>query len=508
MKNYTLLIALVLFFSASNAQNYISIDPNDTEEDIIRKAASVKPTQRQLDWQKLEITGFIHFGINTFTGREWGDGTEDPKLFNPTKLDTDQWVRVAKDAGINLLILTAKHHDGFCLWPTETTEYSIKNSPYLNGQGDILKALAESCKKYDMKIGVYLSPWDRNAKSYGSEEYNTMFRAQLREVLTKYGRIDEVWFDGANGEGPNGKKQEYDWASYYSLIRELQPEAVIAVMGPDVRWVGTETGYGRDMEWSVVPANNLDQNSIAEGSQQQMNIKPMGDMRQKDLGSRDVIRNAKGLVWYPAETDVSIRPGWFYHENQNALVKTPEKLLDIYFNSVGKNGVLLLNIPPTKEGLLHSIDEQHLLQWKALRDSIFSHNLLENKGVKLVGNKDRTRLKDEGENIWTTKSENQQLIFEYKSNSPLKFNILQLGEYIKWGQRVEAFELQVQKDGQWVSVASGTTVGYKRIITMPETHANHIRVVISQSRVQPYVDKIGLFHYEGVDRLEGDTHKK
>lgn len=508
MKNYTLLIALVLFFSGSNAQNYISIDPNDTEEDIIRKAASVKPTQRQLDWQKLEITGFIHFGINTFTGREWGDGTEDPKLFNPTKLDTDQWVRIAKDAGINLLILTAKHHDGFCLWPTETTEYSIKNSPYQNGQGDILKALAESCKKYDMKIGVYLSPWDRNAKSYGSEEYNTMFRAQLREVLTKYGRIDEVWFDGANGEGPNGKKQEYDWASYYSLIRELQPEAVIAVMGPDVRWVGTETGYGRDMEWSVVPANNLDQNSIAEGSQQQMNIKPMGDMRQKDLGSRDVIRNAKGLVWYPAETDVSIRPGWFYHENQNALVKTPEKLLDIYFNSVGKNGVLLLNIPPTKEGLFHSIDEQHLLQWKALRDSIFSHNLLENKGVKLVGNKDRNRLKDEGENIWTTKSENQQLIFEYKSNSPLKFNILQFGEYIKWGQRVEAFDLQVQKDGQWVSVASGTTVGYKRIITMPETHANHIRVVISQSRVQPYVDKIGLYHYEGVDRLEGDTHKK
>src|SRR5690606_8381803 len=268
----------------SSAQNYVKLSPNDTEEEMVRKAASVKPTTRQLNWQKLEITGFIHFGINTFTGKEWGDGTESPKLFNPTKLETDQWVRIAKESGIKLLILTAKHHDGFCLWPTNTTDYSIKKAPYKNGEGDILKELAESCKKYDVKIGVYLSPWDRNAKSYGTDQYNEMFRNQLKEVLTNYGKIDEVWFDGANGEGPNGKKQEYDWASYYSVIRELQPEAVIAVMGPDVRWVGTETGYGRDTEWSVVPTNNLDQNKIAEGSQQQMNIKPAGDMRRKDVG--------------------------------------------------------------------------------------------------------------------------------------------------------------------------------------------------------------------------------
>lgn len=501
-------ITLVCLNTKLFAQNYVQIKDTDTQRDIIRKAASVKPTDRQLNWQKLEVTGFIHFGINTFTGKEWGDGKENPQLFNPSNLDTDQWVRIAKASGINLIILTAKHHDGFCLWPTKTTDYSIKNSPFQNGQGDILKALAASCEKYGVKIGVYLSPWDRNAKSYGSEAYNTMFREQLSEVLTNYGKIDEVWFDGANGEGPNGKKQEYDWASYYKLIRELQPEAVIAVMGPDVRWVGTETGYGRDTEWSVVPANNLDKNKIAEGSQQQMNIKPAGDMRKKDLGSRDVIQNVEGLVWYPAETDVSIRPGWFYHEDQNTKVKSAEKLLDIYFNSVGKNGVLLLNIPPSKEGLIHQIDESNLLRWKALRDSIFNDNLLDRKGVKLVKQADRVTKKDEQESMWTTKMEDQQLILEYKSKKPLKFNILQLGEYIKWGQRVEKFEIQVKEDGQWIPISAGTTVGYKRILTMPETKANHIRIVITESRVQPYIDKVGLYHYEGVARLDGKADKK
>src|SRR5690606_21505924 len=269
IKRCTFLLAALLF-SKAHAQNFVHINPSDTPEEIIVKAASAKPTARQLEWQKMEITGFLHFGINTFTGMEWGEGKDSPNLFNPTNLDTDQWVKTAKDAGIKLLILTVKHHDGFCLWPTQTTEYSVKNSPYKNGQGDILKELAASCKKYGVKIGVYLSPWDRNAASYGSDAYNTMFLKQLDEVLGNYGQIDEVWFDGANGEGPNGKKQEYDWESYYNLIRKKQPQAVIAVMGPDVRWVGTETGYGRDSEWSVVPLDNLNQNEITANSQQQM----------------------------------------------------------------------------------------------------------------------------------------------------------------------------------------------------------------------------------------------
>lgn len=497
-------VFVFLFVLFSNwglyAQNYVTIDVNDSPEDIVRKAASVKPTERQLNWQKLEITGFLHFGINTFTGMEWGDGKASPKLFNPTNLDTDQWVRVAKESGINLLILTAKHHDGFCLWPTKTTDYSIKNSPYMNGQGDILKSLAESCKKYNMKIGVYLSPWDRNASVYGSEAYNEMFRNQLNEVLSDYGKIDEVWFDGANGEGPNGKKQEYDWASYYSLIRKLQPEAVIAVMGPDVRWVGTETGYGRDMEWSVVPANNLEQNNIAAGSQQQMNIKPMGDMRDKDLGSRDRIKQAKGLVWYPAETDVSIRPGWFYHAHEDAKVKSPEKLLDIYFNSVGKNGVLLLNIPPNKEGLIHDSDEKSLLGWKNLRDMIFNNNLLDQKDVKLMKSATRKQVKDKGERMWTTKKEGQQLVLEYEFSKPTQFNILQLGEFIKWGQRVEEFDIEVKKHGVWERIGEGTTVGYKRILILPTVEAQAVRIRVLESRVKPFVDKVGLYYYS-------DTHK-
>ncbi|SKB95000.1 alpha-L-fucosidase [Sphingobacterium nematocida] len=497
---------MLCFYCLVNAQNYIEIKPDDDEKEIVKKAASVKPTQRQLNWQKLEVTGFLHFGINTFTGKEWGDGSESPSLFNPSKLDTDQWVKVAKKAGINLLILTAKHHDGFCLWPTQTTEYSIKNAPYLDGKGDILKSLAESCKKFDMKIGVYLSPWDRNAKSYGSEAYNEMFRNQLTEVLSQYGKIDEVWFDGANGEGPNGKKQEYDWSSYYNLIRKLQPDAVIAVMGPDVRWVGTETGYGRETEWSVVPANNLDQNNIAAGSQQQMNIKPAGDMQNKDVGSRDKILKAKGLVWYPAETDVSIRPGWFYHAHEDSKVKSKEKLLDIYFHSVGKNGVLLLNIPPTKEGLIHQIDETNLIEWKNLRDQIFGNNVLHHKGVKLLKDGNRKSLKNDGTGIWTTKKENQELIFEYESTKDLTFNILQLGEFIKWGQRVEKFEIQVKKNNNWESIANGTTIGYKRIMVLPTTVSNHIRIKITQSRLNPFVDKIGLYHYEDIAKLDGKAH--
>lgn len=503
MKQLFLILAL-LASQLVHAQNFVELLATDTEADIIRKAANVLPTDRQLKWQELEITGFLHFGINTFTGKEWGDGTESPSLFNPTDLDTDQWVRVAKEAGINLLILTAKHHDGFCLWPTETTEYSIKNAPYLNGQGDILRSLAESCEKYGMKIGVYLSPWDRNAKSYGSDDYNKMFLAQLTEVLTQYGKIDEVWFDGANGEGPNGKKQEYDWEAYYNLIRDLQPEAVIAVMGPDVRWVGTETGYGRDTEWSVVPLNNLDQNTISEGSQHQMNIKPVGDMQEEDLGSRDKIRNANGLVWYPAETDVSIRPGWFYHEHEDDKVKTPEKLLDIYFNSVGKNGVLLLNIPPDKEGRIHETDETNLIGWKSLRDDIFTNNLLAQEGVKMSVDEDiALRKKDANETYWTTKNESgSQLVFEYKSSSPLTFNILDISEYIKLGQRVEEFKIETYVDNQWQQIGGGTTIGYKRILVLPKTESDWIRVSIDRSRLNPQISNIGLYYYENAELLK------
>ena len=319
MKRFSLVIIFICCVilaqsqGKKNTDNYVLITPADTEASIIQKAANVKPTTRQLRWQKLELTAFFHFGINTFTDKEWGEGKEDPALFNPTELDAKQWVRTVKEAGIQQVILTAKHHDGFCLWPSAYTEHSVKNSPWKNGKGDVVKEVAEACKLYGIGFGVYLSPWDRNASFYGdSPKYNAYFMNQLTELLSNYGRVDEVWFDGANGEGPNGKKQVYDFNAWYALIRRLQPSATIAIMGPDVRWVGTESGYGRETEWSVVPADNISQEKIAAGSQTDVAFKPDIDMMADDLGSRNKITKAKALVWYPAETDVSIRAGWFY----------------------------------------------------------------------------------------------------------------------------------------------------------------------------------------------------
>lgn len=497
MKNFILPVLLMLLINAhaQNTQhNFAIIKPTDTEKDIIRKAATITPSPRQLRWQQLELTGFFHFGINTFTDREWGDGKEDPKLFNPIQLDARQWVRVAKDAGIKQVILTAKHHDGFCLWPTKTTEHSVKNSPWKGGKGDVVKEVSDACKEQGIGFGIYLSPWDRNASVYGTDAYNDFFVQQLTELLTQYGRIDEVWFDGANGEGPNGKKQVYDFERWYKLIRKLQPSAVIAIMGPDVRWVGTETGYGRETEWSIVPANNLNQAAIAENSQQGIAFKPQGDMRGSDLGSRDKIMDAKGLVWYPAETDVSIRPGWFYHEKENDKVKSPQKLLDIYYSSVGRNGVLLLNIPPDKRGLIHDSDVVHLQQWKQLRDATFSNNtarkarVTSNNGINtkaLLDNKYQT--------YWTTKGSDTTAVIELQFPSLQTFDVLSLQENIAVGQRIERFVLEYQQGNDWKQAAEGTTVGYKRLIRFAPVTAQKVRLRILSSRLNPTLSEIGLY---------------
>ena len=276
--------------------NLVVIKPTDTPADIVRKAAHVVPSARQFNWQRQELTAFLHFGVNTYTGKEWGDGTESEAIFNPTALDADQWIRELKAAGFKCAILTCKHHDGFCLWPSAYTEHSVKHSPWKNGMGDVVREVSEACQKYGMAFGVYLSPWDRNSKLYGTEAYNDYFVNQLTELLTQYGKVSEVWFDGACGEGANGKKQEYDFVRWYELIRKLQPEAVIAVMGPDVRWVGTETGRGRSTEWSVVPKDNLDQEAIAQNSQKEVLTQPVGDMMGQDLGSRKIIEKAKSLI--------------------------------------------------------------------------------------------------------------------------------------------------------------------------------------------------------------------
>jgi len=479
---------------SSAKHNSVLITPMDTEKDIVRKAANVVPTSRQLRWQQLELTGFFHFGINTFTGREWGDGKEDPKLFNPTQLDAVQWVRAAKGAGIKQVILTAKHHDGFCLWPTKTTEHSVKSSPWKGGKGDVVKEVAEACKKEKIGFGIYLSPWDRNASVYGTDAYNDFFVQQLTELLTNYGRIDEVWFDGANGEGPNGKKQVYDFIRWYKLIRELQPQAVIAIMGPDVRWVGTESGYGREQEWSVVPANNLDQQAVAENSQQGVAFKPQGDMQGDDLGSREKILKAKGLVWYPAETDVSIRPGWFYHSQEDEKVKSPGKLLDIYFNSVGRNGVLLLNIPPDKRGLIQENDVKNLLGWKQLRDEIFGVNLAKSATLSATNGSHVKALVDgKDDTHFTTTGTDTTATIEISFTSPQTFNVLALQENIREGQRIESFVLDYWNGTDWKKAAEGTTVGYKRLLYFGNITAEKVRLRILSSRLNPNLAELGLY---------------
>ncbi len=477
-----------------NKVNYTIIQPGESQEVIIRKAANIVPTPRQLRWQQLELTAFFHFGINTFTGREWGTGKEDPQLFNPTQLDAKQWVKAAKDAGIRQVILTAKHHDGFCLWPTSATDHSVKSSPWKNGGGDVVKEVAIACREYGIGFGIYLSPWDRNAAVYGSDAYNDFFVQQLTELLTNYGRVDEVWFDGANGEGPNGKKQVYDFGRWYALIRKLQPEAAIAIMGPDVRWVGTETGYGRETEWSVVPANNLDQSVIAANSQQGVAFKPQGDMRGEDIGGRDKISHAKGLVWYPAETDVSIRPGWFYHDQEDDKVKSPEKLLDIYYNAVGKNGVLLLNIPPDKRGLIHENDVKNMLAWKTLRDKIFAVNLLKGAAISTVNGINGNALSDgKYQTYWTTKGKDTTAVIEFGLKESKTFDVLLLQENISVGQRIEKFMLEYLEGTVWKKVTEGTTVGYKRLLRFAPVTAKKIRLSILSSRLNPTLSEVGLY---------------
>lgn len=493
-KPFLIFCFILLCYHLPAQSNYTLISPADTEQDIIRKAANIRPTPRQLRWQQLELTTFFHFGINTFTGREWGTGKEDPKLFNPTALNTDQWMKAVKDAGFKQVIFTAKHHDGFCLWPTKTTAHSVKSSPWKNGNGDVVREVAESCKKFGLGFGVYLSPWDMNAPMYGTDAYNDFFVDQLTELLTWYGQVDEVWFDGANGEGPNGKKQVYDFNRWYQLIRKLQPQAVIAIMGPDVRWVGTETGVGREMEWSVVPSDNLDQASIAASSQQDLTFKPMGDMRGQDLGSREKILKAKGLVWYPAETDVSIRPGWFYHAQQDDKVKTPKHLNDIYYTSVGMNGVLLLNIPPDKRGLVHDADIKSLQAWTRIRQQTFANNLAKGARVKGLGFMKRRKLFDGKDGThYTTPKKADKATVVLTLKKPATFDVLALQENIKLGQRVEKFSAWYNDNGTWKKFTGGTTIGYKRLLRFEKITTDKIKIDIESSRLNPYVAEIGLY---------------
>ena len=319
------------------------------------RLVEVRPSKRQLDFQDTEFYAFVHFTVNTYTDKEWGDGTEDPAIFDPVDFDAKQWVDAVKSAGMRGLILTCKHHDGFCLWQSKLTDHSVASSPFRGGKGDIVGEVAKACAKGGIKFGVYLSPWDRNCPLYGmGKEYDDYFVGQLTELLTNYGEVFSVWFDGACGEGPNGKKQYYDWERYYATIRELQPNACINVCGPDIRWCGNEAGFTRPSEWSVVPKRTKDTEKVASLSQQADDT----EFRQReihahdlDLGSREILENETELIWYPAEVNTSIRPGWFYHEYEDDKVRSLDDMIHVYNNSVGGNATFLLNIPPTRSGL-------------------------------------------------------------------------------------------------------------------------------------------------------------
>ena len=459
---------------AQKKENYyvkhLEFPQNATLEQKVDMAARLIPTPQQLSWQQMELTAFLHFGINTFTGREWGDGKEDPALFNPSELNAEQWVRTLKEAGFKMVLLTAKHHDGFCLWPTATTKHSVASSPWKKGQGDVVRELRKACDKYDMKFGVYLSPWDRNAECYGdSPRYNDFFIRQLTELLSNYGEVHEVWFDGANGEGPNGKKQVYDWEAFYKTIQRLQPKAVMAIMGDDVRWVGNEKGLGRETEWSATVLTP----GIYTRSEE--NNKRLGVFsKAKDLGSRSMLAEATELFWYPSEVDVSIRPGWFYHAEEDTKVKSLKHLSDIYFQSVGYNSVLLLNIPPDRRGLIHEADVKRLKDFAAYRKRVFADNCV----VK-------------GRKEWNAVSGSEK-IYSLKSESEI--NVVMLQEDIAKGQRVESFAIEVLTEQGWQEVGQGTTVGYKRLLRFPAVKASQLKVKINECRLSAHISQVGAFY--------------
>jgi alpha-L-fucosidase len=449
----------------------VALSESDDMDTLLQKAVAVRPSARQWAWHQAEFSCFVHFGVNTFTDREWGDGTEDPALFNPTEFDAKQWVAACKAAGIRKLILTAKHHDGFCLWPSAYTEHSVKNSPWKKGQGDMVREVAEACREGGLLFAVYLSPWDRHEPSYGdSPKYNQYFLNQLRELLTNYGPVAEVWFDGACAEGPNGKRQVYDWDAYFGLIRELQPEACISIMGPDVRWCGNEAGKTRESEWSVIPTG--------------------ANAQEDDLGSRaQLLAAAKvgaSLRWHPSQVNTSIRPGWFYHPNQDGRVKSLDHLLDVYYGSVGGNAEFLLNIPPDRRGRFHENDVQRLRELGGVLKATYDENLLADaEGIPAA------LVDGDTESHW--ENENEETL-EIDLGALVTFNRALLQEYLPQGQRVERHAVDIWDGQAWKTVAENTVIGYKRLLRFPEVTAQRVRLRITESRAKPILSEVGLYY--------------
>ncbi|MER6157085.1 alpha-L-fucosidase [Streptomyces sp. NPDC001868] len=443
-----------------------------------RALAAIRPSERQLAWQAMEFYGFVHFGMNTMTDREWGEGHDDPALFDPAGLDADQWMAALKSAGMTGVILTCKHHDGFCLWPSDVTSYSVASSPWRDGRGDVVAEVADAARRHGLRFGIYLSPWDRTEASYGSgTAYDDFYVAQLTELLTRYGPVFSVWLDGANGEGPHGKRQFYDWERYYAVVRELQPDAVISVCGPDVRWCGNEAGQTRPDEWSVVPRALQDAERTADRSQRADDgtFARLVRSDDRDLGSRAALAGHEDdLVWYPAEVNTSIRPGWFHHPAEDTQVRSPDELFTIYLRSVGGNSCFLLNVPPARDGLLRDADVAVLDQLgRRIRD-------FRARGVEAT----------ETVSYGTPGGPGPLTTVTLAFPRPQLVEAVVLGEDIAQGQRIEHLVVRGHRDGRWTPLVEADSVGHQRILTFPPTEADTVRVEVNRSRDTPVLARV------------------
>jgi len=441
------------------------------------------PSSRQLQWQEMEFYLFAHFGPNTFTDLEWGKGTEHEEVFNPEKLDCRQWCRIAKAAGAKGIIITAKHHDGFCLWPSKYSTHTVRESKWRNGKGDVLKELAEACKEYGLKFGVYLSPWDRNHPKYGTPEYNEVYVNMMKEIVHRYGPLFEFWWDGANGEGPNGKKQVYDFHLFEQTMRAIAPYTVVfSDIGPDIRWVGNEKGIAGDPNWAL-----LDTAGFTRGA----GAPPTDTLNHG---------NVYGKNWIPAECDVSIRPGWFYHQSEDEKVKTPEQLFDLYLKSVGRGASLLLNVPPDRNGLISPQDSAALMGFKKMRDQNFKTSLI-NKNAIITMQKPTKNLQ-----ALTDNDSKTYVSFgnDYKNNyieiafyKPTSLNCIVLGEPITLGQRIGNFSITMfNADGIPFQIRK-RTIGRKRIVTFPTQTAQRMRITVEEAKDTPLISEIAAYLIAG-----------